>query len=49
MVVNVTGISFKGAYRANNKFDVNVQFTELTLQLRLAKVVSNNCSNKAVE
>lgn len=48
MVVNIMGVSFKGAYRVN-KYDVNVLFTELTLQLRLANVVSNSRSDKAGE
>lgn len=49
MVVNITGARVKGAFRFTKKCDVNVLFTELTLQLRLENIVSNSRSCKVKE
>lgn len=48
MVVNITGARVKGDFRFSKKCDVNVLFTELTLQLK-QNIVSNSRSCKVKE
>lgn len=45
MVVNITGSRLKGAFLFAKECDVNVLFTELTLQLILENVLENIVSN----
>lgn len=49
MVVNIAGARVKGAFRFAKKCDVNVLFTDLTLQLRLQNIIYNSRSCKVKE